>query len=134
MAKANVGRIAATFIAVLCCAGCSSFNREWRRVAAQGEPSSGITGRWEGSWLSAVNGHHGRLRSIVRQEDARHYQARYHAIYWKIFRFSYTVPLTVEPQGNEFKFKGEADLGSLAGGVYEYEGTASATNFYSTYK
>lgn len=62
------------------------------------------------------------------------YDARYHAKYKKIFSFGYTVPLQVEKAAGVYNFKGEADLGKLAGGVYQYEGTASATNFTSTYR
>jgi hypothetical protein len=50
------------------------------------------------------------------------------------FTASYTVPLSVEPQDSGSRFRGEADLGWLAGGVYRYEGHATATNFFSTYE
>ena len=117
---------------VLIGASCSSFNREWRKVGRNAVAPSGLEGRWEGEWISEVNGHHGRLRCIVnRDEDV--YRARFHAKYRKILSFGYTVPLKAEPTENGYKFRGEADLGSLAGGIYHYEGHADATNFFSTY-
>ena len=117
---------------VLIGASCSSFNREWRKVGRNAVAPSGLEGRWEGEWISEVNGHHGRLRCIVnRDEDV--YRARFHAKYRKILSFGYTVPLNAEPTENGYKFRGEADLGSLAGGIYHYEGHADGTNFFSTY-
>ena len=66
--------------------------------------------------------------------DARKYEARFHAKYRKVLGFGYTVRMDVEPTNSVFKFKGEADLGRLAGGKYSYDGSASPTNFFSTYK
>lgn len=117
---------------VLVGASCSSFNREWRKVGRNAVASSGLEGRWEGEWSSDVNGHRGRLRCIVNKDEDV-YRARFHAKYRKILSFGYTVPLKAEPTENGYKFRGEADLGSLAGGIYHYEGHADATNFFSTY-
>src|ERR1051325_10046821 len=117
---------------VLFGAGCSSFNRDWKKTGRSSAAAAGLEGRWEGQWISEVNGHHGRLRCIVqKQEDV--YQARFRAKYRKILSFGYTVPLRAEPIDNGYKFRGEADLGTLAGGVYHYEGHADATSFFSTY-
>ena len=67
--------------------------------------------------------------------EDRSYRARFRATYWRFFRFSYTVNLQVtrNPQG-QFNFQGEADLGWWGGVVYHYDGHATATNFFSTYK
>ena len=94
-----------------------------------------MDGRWEGSWLSDGNGHQGRLRCLVSRVEDRSYRARFRATYWRFFRFSYTVNLQVtrNPQG-QFNFQGEADLGWWGGVVYHYDGHATATNFFSTYK
>jgi hypothetical protein len=115
---------------VLSGAGCSSFNREWEK-AGPNDANSGLEGRWEGQWISEVNGHHGRLRCIA-SKDGDVYRARFHAKYRKILSFGYTIPLKAEAMGNGYKFSGEADLG-IAGGIYRYEGHSDATNFFSTY-
>jgi hypothetical protein len=117
---------------VLLGAGCSGFNREWKKIGRDSVAGSGLEGRWEGKWVSEKNGHHGKLRCIVRK-DGEVYQARFHAKYQKILSFGYTVPLKAEPTDDGYKFSGEADLGALAGGVYHYDGRADATNFFSTY-
>lgn len=116
---------------VLMGAGCSSFNREWKKVGQNPDAASGLEGRWEGRWISEVNGHHGRLRCIV-SKDSDVYRARFHAKYLGILSFGYTIPLKAEAADAGHKFRGEADLGVM-GGVYSYEGHADATNFFSTY-
>lgn len=93
-----------------------------------------MEGRWEGKWLSEVNGHAGKLRGLLSRESNEHYVARFRATYGKILHFSYAVPLTVQPHNGGWEFNGEENLGKLAGGVYYYEGRASPTNFFSTYR
>jgi hypothetical protein len=119
--------------AVLLC-GCSTFNRDWKKAARQPVPAGSIEGRWDGKWLSGVNGHTGRLRCLLTRGDDRRYQARFRATYWKVFRYSYAVSLRFEPREGEWHFTGDEDLGKLAGGIYHYEGRATATDFFSTYQ
>jgi hypothetical protein len=49
-------------------------------------------------------------------------------------KFSYTVPLKAALSNGVWHFRGEENLGKMAGGVYEYAGTATRTNFHSTYQ
>ena len=112
-----------TLLLAVLMAGCSSFNRDWKAADKINYASSDLAGRWEGRWLSDVNGHNGKLRCLITHEKDSVYQARFRAHYAKIFRFSYTVPLVAERAPDGFKFAGEADLGGLAGGVYSYRGT-----------
>ncbi len=118
----------------LAATGCSTFNRDWKAAASTAAPANDITGRWEGTWQSEATGHHGELRSLVTHLAGGDYQARYRAKYLRILSFSYPVRLKVAAAGDGFKFNGEADLGWYAGGRYQYESRASATNFFSTYK
>lgn len=127
------GKSFAVLTVVLLC-GCSSFNRDWRKAAQQPAPANSIEGRWEGSWTSGSNAHTGNLRCLLTREEGARYQARFRATYGKIFHFSYTTPLTVQEHGDGWEFNGESNLGKMAGGVYYYEGRASTTNFFSTYK
>lgn len=120
----------------LCLCGCSSFNRDWKAAGAS-QPTQGIAGRWEGRWHSDANGHNDRLRCLLTPSTNGFYAARFHAEYKRLFRFkfSYTVSLLVTNGStpDTFEFKGSENLGWYAGGVYTYTGTASATNFHSTY-
>ena len=118
----------------LAATGCSTFNRDWKAAASTAVPANDITGRWEGTWQSDVTRHHGKLRCLVTHLGGGDYQAWYRAKYLRIMSFSYPVRLKVAAAEDGFKFNGEADLGWYAGGLYQYEGRASATNFFSTYK
>ena len=113
--------------------GCS-FHRAWTRAAATPAPVADITGRWEGTWVSDVNQHHGRLRCVLSRDAAGAYQARFHATFLRVLSASYSVPLLVTSSDGGFKLQGEQDLGWLAGGVFNYDGTANPTNFFCTYR
>ena len=120
--------------AALLCSGCSSFNRNWKASLAQPAPDDGLSGPWDGQWVSSKNGHRGRLRCIMEAKGDGRFDARFHAVFWKIFRASYKVPFHAVENDGAWKFEGESDLGKLAGGIYTYEGTADGTNFLATYK
>lgn len=128
------GLMAVAVLLLLMACGCSTFNRDWKEAAQQPTPSDSIEGRWEGEWLSEVNGHSGKLRCLLLRAGDERCAARFRATYGKVFRFSYTVPLTVQPHYGGWEFNGQENLGRLAGGVYYYEGRASPTNFFSTYR
>jgi len=124
----------AALLSLLLLCGCSSFNRDWRKAEHQPVALDSIEGRWEGSWISDVNGHNGKLRCLLTREEDSRYRARFRATYWKVLRFSYAVPLEFHPHDLGWELNGEANLGKLAGGVYYYEGRASLTNLHSTYR
>ena len=127
-------RLLAFSLLWLVAAGCSTFNHDWMQAAAQPMPADNIGGRWEGSWQSEVNGHAGRLRCLVTKHARGQYEARFHANYFKILTFGYTVTLQAQETAGTIQLKGEADLGRFAGGKYTYEGQATPTNFVSTYR
>ena len=130
----RVATEAAALVIVLGLCGCSTFNRDWRRASSSPPDQQSVEGRWEGRWISDVNGHHGGLRCLMEQEDNSHFHARFRATYASIFHFGYTVPLEMQPHDLGWEFNGEADLGKMAGGTYYYEGRATTTNLFSTYK
>lgn len=114
--------------------GCSTFRRDWRAASKERIAPDSIAGRWEGRWLSEVNGHTGKLRGVLKQTCDDQWFAQFRATYWKVFRFSSSVELTVQPHENGWRFTGEKNLGKLAGGVYQYEGKATPTDFSATYR
>lgn len=129
-----VSRVAVVCLALLSGSGCSTFNRDWQEAAARPVPAGSLEGRWEGRWLSDVNGHTGKLRCIVARETGSQYEFHYWATFWKLFRATYKVHLHVRPVDIGYELRGEENLGKLAGGVYQYEGRVSGTNFTSTYR
>lgn len=128
-------RAAAGLGLILATAGCAStFDDDWK--AAEGF-AVGIEGRWEGTWSSDANGHHGGLRCLVTRRPDQGFDARYHATYsdWcGTLGFEYTVPMTIEDGPDGWKLHGGADLGWLAGGAYEYDGLATVTRFFCNYQ
>lgn len=84
--------------------------------------------------MSEVNGHNGELRCLISSKTNNEYAARFRATYMGFLNFSYTVPLQVEAHDGGWEFTGEEDLGKMAGGIYHYVGTATPTNFSSTYE
>jgi len=115
-------------------AGCSSFHSDWKQRASLTPAPDVLEGRWDGTWLSDVNGHTGKLRCIVTRVEGDKYQFQYWATFWKIFRASYTVYFDAKKSGGAFQLTGTSDLGGLGGGLYEYQGMVSGTNFTATYK
>ena len=114
--------------------GCSTFNHDWKAASKTKAPADDITGAWDGSWLSSVNGHHGRLRSIVSNTAAKEYKARFKARFWKIFTYSYTVPLQGRKGADgSWQLAGAQNLGWLAGGEYSYTGKADPDHFNAAY-
>jgi len=113
--------------------GCASFYKDWDRARASQKRSIDVEGLWQGTWRSEASGHHDLLQCIITRRDTEIYDARFHAKYHTVFTFNYTVPLTVQTTNGVSRFQGAANLGWLAGGMYHYDGSASATNFTSTY-
>lgn len=121
---------------VMTVTGCSGFHRAWKQELSKNTsyPDKHIEGAWEGEWISDTNGHHGRLRCLVTENKDGTYTTWYHAKYKKILGFAYSVNVDATPAPQGYSFKGEADLGKLAGGQYHYEGEISDGNFNATYK
>lgn len=114
--------------------GCSTFNHDWKLASRSKPPADDITGAWDGTWLSTVNGHHGRLRSLVSRGEAGQYQARFKARFWKVFTYGYTVPLQAKKEADgSWRLDGSQNLGWLAGGEYHYSGKATPEHFNSAY-
>jgi len=127
--------IRAIFILVLTLAGgCSSFNREWEAAADAPTGPADLTGRWRGSWVSQADGHRGELRCVISEPCENRYRAHFKATYWKIFQFEYALNLRAKPPANgQVEFVGKEDLGWLAGGLYQYNGAATAQDFHCQY-
>jgi len=114
--------------------GCSTFERDWKALADRPVSESAMEGRWSGTWVSDVSGHGGGLRCIITRTENDTLHARYRATYGAGLTFEYDMPMTVEREGETFRFAAEADLGWLAGGRYTYDGTVVGDEFTSTYR
>lgn len=113
---------------------CPHFRRIWHEALARPQIEGSLAGAWAGEWFSQANGHHGSLRCVLQPLDQVHLRAWFHARYAKFLRVCYSVELRRTQSGSVAHFKGEADLGALAGGVYSYEGDADSQKLQFTYK
>jgi hypothetical protein len=126
----NVIRAAALLLSIaVLTTGCSSFERAWQNPPAE---SSGIAGRWQGSWKSTGSGDRGKLRAIIILQSGTHYTARFHATYHSVLSAEYSVTLDVTQRGPRSEFQGAAHLGVW--GRYETTGYATRTRFHATYR
>ncbi len=123
------------FLFLTLATGCTPFHHEWRKAGRSPASSAPYVGRWEGEWISARNGHHGKLRCLLGENStSTEFRAHFLATYAKVLRFGYVANLTGSQTNGTVRFTGESDLGKLAGGVYRYSGSADATHFSCTYE
>ncbi len=112
---------------------CGDFRRSGGQASTRSE-SGGLEGRWKGEWRSETNGHGGELKCVITGAGSNRCRASFRAVYWSVLRACYTVELTFERRGGGYRFKGESNLGRLAGGVYSYEGEVTGDDFLSDYR
>ena len=117
------------FVLAPFCAGvlasCSTFERDWQQRRRVAVAPGAFQGCWEGTWTSDWNGHSGGLRAIITPLSGSRYEVRFHATYDLVFlplSFEHQTPMEVRRDGDAIRFKGTADLGFLAGGVFTYDG------------
>ena len=122
-------------LAVLIMGGCSSFNQDWEQAAQV--PVQGVEGRWIGVWHSDYNQHEGPLRCLITKKDGNTYHTRFHAKYklgFLTISYPYDMDMIITQDAKTYSFKGEADLGWLAGGLYKYDGAGSTNNLAINYR
>ena len=142
----------AAFAAILMLTSCSAgFNREWRQALADGRGSERheLTGAWQGTWRSEVNGHHGELRCIVSLVGKDGYpegsdahscyigqttRFHYHATFMKSLSATYDVTHQVFRTKDGFTFSGDQKLSGIGGGFYHYEGRGTPARFSATFR
>ena len=116
----------------------SNFESQWQKVSTQPAsapaPVENLHGVWDGRWTTDSGDESGKLRAVIQRLDDGRYQAQFQAIYMQVIPFNQNVTLTVDdPSAKVWHFKGEQDLGWMAGGVYYYDGTSDGEKFQSTY-
>lgn len=97
-----------------------------------------IEGRWEGTWHSDVNGHHGALRCIVgpainKQGDR---EFTYNAVWKRVLSGSFRSVHRVKqapPPCPAVVFSGTHQMPDWAGGLYHYDGGADGKRFTADY-
>lgn len=111
----------------------SEFRSAWRKPGTSG----GVEGRWEGTWLSAANGHHGRLRCAVsaptnaQGDHDFFYRATWKSVLSGSFKSIHHVH---KKKDGTYVFKGDHQMPEWAGGKYHYEGTVKGDDFNACYE
>jgi hypothetical protein len=113
-------------------ANCRDFQDRWNAAAGLGP--EGISGRWEGEWISAVTGHRGRLRCVINPVAPALWRMHFRGEYSGFFRACYSTDFTVVAGPDRWTFSGESDLGVLAGGAYTYQGHATLDALLCSYR
>jgi len=107
-----------------------SFKKAWKNPPH----SSAVAGKWEGTWLSAANGHHGRLRAVVTEQDGSH-AFHYHATWAGFLSGSFKAPhKVVKQKDGTHTFEGDHRMPDWAGGNYHYAGTIKGDDFSACYE
>ncbi|MEZ5383984.1 MAG: hypothetical protein R3F13_00575 [Prosthecobacter sp.] len=125
--------VAFLFLLVVLSSCNGAFRKAWNSASA----SDGVAGKWEGTWLSAENGHHGTLRCVVSQptNDKGDRDFFYRATWKSILSGSYKAVHQVQSKKDgTYIFKGDHQMPEWAGGKYHYEGAVKGDEFDAFYK
>lgn len=128
-------------VTLACLTSCGTgFRKAWNQAPA----AAGVAGKWEGTWLSAVNGHTGTLKCVVTPRPGakdsggaaggRPHTFYYRATWKKILSGSYQAVHHVQDKGGAQIFKGDHQMPDWAGGKYHYEGTVKGDEFNACYE
>ena len=122
--------LAAALLVMLPSCG-TAFRKAWKAAPT----SEGVAGKWEGTWLSAVNGHTGTLKCVVSPSKGQGAHEFFYRATWKtILSGSYKAVHHVEKKGGSHVFKGDHQMPDWAGGKYHYEGTVKGDEFSACYE
>ena len=127
-------KIGLILLTSICLTSCGiGFRAEWAR-AARAASTDGLSGRWEGTWLSDANGHTGTLKCIVptggTPESEREFL--YRATWKKILAATLSSDTKVKYKGKTHYFESEKDLGVL-GGTFRCTGEVKGDEFRAKY-
>lgn len=128
---------AASVVLPLSSCGTGSYSRGFAESsAAMVRPPVRAEGPWQGSWKSAVNGHHGPLWCMVQPSPGRpgHYDFRYRAG-WGILQFgdyTHTVPASLARDGS-LRLSGAMILPAGLG-TYRVAGQLTRETFVASYQ
>ncbi len=132
-----------TLIPVFCllllasCGG-HSFDSSWKEASNNYRTgkTSAVTGPWEGTWLSAANGHKGKLRCVISPVDVEKENGRYLFRYWATWagplQGGFDAEFDVEKMGTQYHVQGEDDLGAF--GSFMHEGVIQGKVFEADYR
>lgn len=113
----------------------TEFKRQWEAAGKQAA-KAGVEGRWEGTWKSEVNGHHGSLRAIVGPalNPEGDHCFHYHATWKGWLQGAYQATHRVTKGRAIHSFSGQHQMPKIYGGAYTYSGRISGDEFSACYQ
>ena len=123
-------------LSLLVLSSCSGVRYEKNWTTALSKPAKGISGCWEGKWISEANGHTGALQCVVSQvsDKPNHYLFHYRATWVKILRAAFTIECAAKQGSNgTWTVSGEKDLGPAFGGVFSHTATITQQALQARY-
>ncbi len=132
-----------TLLSVFClclfvsCGG-RNFDSSWQQTNKKYQTGSRnpVTGPWEGTWLSAANGHKGKLRCVISPIEKTTASGSYLFRYWATWagplQGGFDAEFDVEKMGSQYHVQGTHDLGTF--GSFQHEGVIQGNNFEATYR
>lgn len=121
---------------LLVLSSCSGVRYEKDWTATLAKPAKGISGCWEGKWLSEANGHTGALQCVVSQVSGKpdHYLFHYRATWVKVLRAAFTIECAAKQSSDgTWTVSGEKDLGPAFGGVFSHTATITQQALQARY-
>jgi len=121
---------------VVSCAG-RKFDSAWQQANKDylSGKTPAATGPWEGTWISAANGHKGKLRCIITpvagKEEADLHLFRYWATWGGFFRGGFDSKFEIEKKGSQYHFQGRHNLGIM--GSFRHKGVIKDNDFDARY-
>lgn len=113
-------------------ANCREFHEHWQQ--ATGSEPGGMTGCWTGEWISEATGHRGPLHCVSVVTGPATWRMYFRAEYSRVFRACYSTDFTIVEESGGWTFSGGSNLGALAGGAYEYRGSATRDALTCSYE
>ena len=110
----------------------TSFRSDWNAARAKDYRAGGIEGAWEGFWLSAVNGHAGKLWCVIKEGSSNERTFDYRATWKRILSAGFSAKHQLVRKGSATSFTVDHPIGSL--GTFHAEGTITADKFSACYE
>jgi len=90
-----------------------------------------LTGKWEGLWISDVNGHNGPIKAKFKEKDGTLY-VRFRGRYAKVLPFFYRTKLIPVEQEDGIHYTVEKSLGKRWG-TFTLDATITQDGFVAFY-
>jgi hypothetical protein len=119
-----------SLVACLTSCGTAGFHKEWRAVKPGAD---GLSGAWEGTWLSESNGHSGKLKAVIGEgQGTQASPVRYYATWAGLLSGGFRTEHRFTKQGQGHVFSGSQSLGKY--GDFTVKGSVKDGHLHANYE